>query len=228
MAVIPAINLKVSVDRTKRVLCVASHPDDEAYGCGATLYKHARAGDEVRVLWMTDGASWREPTILAQGREALMVLGAKGFYRGRFTDQTLDRGPLINQTVKIESVVTRFRPDVVYTHSACDLNQDHVATHRATLIACRPHSQHSVKRVLAFEVPSSTEWGLSSFRPTCFVDVSGNALDAKIAACLEYEGEMRRFPHPRSPEALRALAAWRGASAGVHAAESFEVVREIA
>ena len=39
-----------------------------------------------------------------------------------------------------------------------------------------------------------------------------------------YSGVMRPYPHPRSDEALRGLAAWRGAQAGCHYAEAFEAV----
>jgi hypothetical protein len=39
---------------------------------------------------------------------------------------------------------------------------------------------------------------------------------------------MQPFPHSRSAQALEALARWRGASAGVAAAEAFEVLRQIA
>jgi hypothetical protein len=42
-----------------------------------------------------------------------------------------------------------------------------------------------------------------------------------------YEGEARPFPHPRSDEALTALARARGSAAGFDAAEAFEVVRHL-
>lgn len=50
----------------------------------------------------------------------------------------------------------------------------------------------------------------------------------KRRALEAYKEEMRAFPHPRSFEAVNALAAWRGASAGLNAAEAFMVVREVA
>jgi LmbE family N-acetylglucosaminyl deacetylase len=59
-----------------------------------------------------------------------------------------------------------------------------------------------------------------------FVDVA-DTLELKIRAMAEYESESRRFPHPRSAEALRALATHRGSAVGVAAAEAFEVVREL-
>ena len=38
---------------------------------------------------------------------------------------------------------------------------------------------------------------------------------------------MRKFPHPRSEEAIIALAKFRGSSSGFNLAEAFEVIREI-
>ena len=36
-----------------RVLVVAGHPDDEALGCGGTLLKHKKDGDEIFWLIIT-------------------------------------------------------------------------------------------------------------------------------------------------------------------------------
>ena len=63
-----------------------------------------------------------------------------------------------------------------------------------------------------------------SFRSNVFVDISAT-LETKVQAMALYESEARPFPHPRSPEALRAIA-WRwGSVVGVEAAEAFELVR---
>ena len=58
------------------------------------------------------------------------------------------------------------------------------------------------------------------------VDISAT-LETKIEAMALYESEARPFPHPRAPEALRALARWRGSMVGLEAAEGFEVVRYV-
>ena len=42
-----------------------------------------------------------------------------------------------------------------------------------------------------------------------------------------YEIEMRPFPHPRSTEAITALARVRGSHAGLTAAEAFETILDI-
>jgi len=59
-----------------------------------------------------------------------------------------------------------------------------------------------------------------------FVEIS-KTLDAKIAALACYDSETRDFPHPRSEQALRAIATRWGSVIGCTAAESFELVRSI-
>ena len=99
------------------------------------------------------------------------------------------------------------------------------------MTACRPLQDETVREVLSFEVPSSTEWRAPSasnaFLPSQYVRVTQAQVEAKIAAMEVYESERRRSPHPRSPDALRALAQWRGSSCGSQYAEAFEVVRRL-
>ena len=52
-------------------------------------------------------------------------------------------------------------------------------------------------------------------------------IEVKIKAMELYEGEARPFPHPRSAEALRAIARRWGSVAGVEYAEAFSLVRMI-
>src|SRR3546814_19080479 len=82
------------------------------------------------------------------------------------------------------------------------------------MTACRPLPVSSVKKILGFEVLSSTEWsgaGPASFMPNYFVDVSAT-LDIKIRALQAYATEMREAPHSRSIEHVCALARHRGYS----------------
>jgi LmbE family N-acetylglucosaminyl deacetylase len=85
-----------------------------------------------------------------------------------------------------------------------------------------------VREIYAFEVASSTEWAFQrlepSFRPNVFVDIS-STLENKVAALACYDTETRKFPHPRSPEAVRAIAMRWGSVAGFPAAEAFELIR---
>ena len=83
----------------------------------------------------------------------------------------------------------------------------------------------AIEEVLAFEVPSSTEWNFSradSFRPNVFVELSDDDWAAKMKALFSaYRSEMRTCLHSRSEEYVQALAQCRGAQAGFKRAESF-------
>ena len=82
--------------------------------------------------------------------------------------------------------------------------------------------------MLCYETLSETEAAFSVgtiFRPDVFVDISGH-LEKKISLMTNYAGEMAPFPFPRSAEAIRSLAFFRGAQAGFGAAESFQLLRE--
>lgn len=217
----------------KRILVIAAHPDDEALGCGATLARHAAEGDEVRAVFVADGVSSRPadpPHALAERKaamaEAARVLGITDTVTFDFVDNQLDQVPLLEIVRRIEQVVTAYRPDVVYTHHAGDLNVDHRITHQAVLTACRPLPDAGVQQILAFEVVSSTEWGLQPFAPNVFVDVSAY-MPQKIAALQAYGAEMRPAPHARSLQHIEALAVHRGHGCGCAHAEAFVLVRSL-
>jgi LmbE family N-acetylglucosaminyl deacetylase len=136
---------------------------------------------------------------------------------------------LLDAIVPLEACVERVQPEVVYTTHGGDTNQDHRAMYEATLEACRSFARPSMRRLLCYEVPSSTDqspplagW---AFLPSLYVDIS-SFLATKLEAARAYETESRPFPHPRSPEAVRALATYRGTQAGFAAAEAFVVIRD--
>jgi LmbE family N-acetylglucosaminyl deacetylase len=221
-----------------RVLVVAAHPDDELLGCGGTIAWHATRGDLVDVLIMATGATSRDdPAALAyvealqaSARRAAGILGAREPRFLGLPDNRLDSLDLLDVVKRLENVLAETRPEVVYTHFDGDLNVDHEITARAVLTAARPFPSAVTRAIYAFETLSSTEWrpsgAIAGFRPARFVDI-GPFLERKIEALACYAGEMRDFPHPRSPEAVRALATLRGAAAGLAAAEAFMVLREM-
>jgi len=223
-----------------RVLIVAAHPDDEVLGCGGTAAWHSDAGDAVHVLIMAEGATARAgeskgdfkhelSALRAAAEQAAGVLGTEAPEFVGFPDNRMDSVSLLEVTKRIEQTITNARPTVVYTHHGGDLNVDHQIVHQAVLIACRPVPGSSVRAIYTFETVSSTEWASpdddEAFRPTRFVDVSGQ-MKRKLEALGAYGMEMRPPPHARSLENVSALATHRGASVGLKAAEAFMVVRE--
>jgi LmbE family N-acetylglucosaminyl deacetylase len=212
------------------VLVVAAHPDDEILGVGGTLRKHAMDGAAVEALIMCEGAGVRYPedhnaVVEAQTDRAAGILGISQVHRARLPDQRLETLPLTEVASAVETVMGSLVPDIVYTHFGGDVNYDHHIVFRAVQVATRPYAAPSVAELLVFETPSSTEWG-AGFEPDVFVDIS-ETLDEKLEAFACYESEIRPAPHPRSPEALRALAEARGSVIGAQAAEAFRLIRSI-
>ena len=223
------------------VLVVAAHPDDEILGCGGTIARLAREGHQVRIAILAEGISSRyahredaDPGQLqhlhAQAQQAGNKVGAREVVLCKLPDNRLDTVPLLEVVKLVEELVARFRPEVIYTHHPGDLNVDHGVVHRAVLTATRPVAGQCVSEIYAFEVPSSTEWAFQrlepSFRPNVFVDIT-KTLETKIDALACYDTEMRKFPHPRSAEALRAIATRWGSVVGLPAVEAFELIRSV-
>ena len=224
------------------VLAQAAHPDDEVLGCGGTIARHADAGDQVQVLIVAEGATSRqeqrnrnqasdEISALAQAAQKVgAILGAKGVELLDLPDNRLDSLDRLDLIKKIELRIERHQPQVVYVHHAGDVNIDHRRLHEAVVTACRPTPGQPVRRLLSFEVASSTEWqppgSAPAFQPNWFVDISAQWL-RKREALEAYASEMRPWPHARSIQAVEHLARWRGAQVGVEAAEAFCLLRQL-
>ena len=226
---------------SKKIAVIAAHPDDEVLGCGATLASLAKTGVEIRVGILGEGISSRYARreeapqedllrLQAQARKANGIWKAKTVEFGGLPDNRFDDLPLLEIVKRVEQWVEAWRPEILYTHHPGDLNIDHSLTFRAVLTATRPMAGTPVKDLYAFEVPSSTEWAFRRveppFRPNVFVDVS-RTMEAKVKALQHYEEEVRAFPHPRSPKALRILAQRWGSAVGLRYAEAFELVRSV-
>lgn len=219
------------------VLVIAAHPDDETIGMGGTIAKHVQEGDDVYVCILSEGVTSRHKEIERQKECALAatrILGVKETIFLDFPDQRLDGVPLLSIIQPLEACIERVRPHIVYTLHRGDANQDHQVAYRATLVATRPVGNSSIKKVLCYEAPSSTEWGSpfgeSAFIPNVFVDIE-STIETKIGAMKEYSktfvSEIRDFPHPRSIEGIVVLAKLRGSQVGLRYAEAFVLIREI-
>ncbi len=213
-----------------RILVIAPHPDDEVLGCGGTIKKFAEAGHELYLCVATKAYTpeWSEAFIKSREKEiaaAGKILGIKQTFFLDMPTVKLDTIPQKELNFKIGTIVSRVAPDVLYIPYGGDLNHDHRLIFEACLVAARPVGD-KIKKILAYETPSETEWGLKPFWPNCYVDIS-ETLPAKLEAMQGYASEIRPYPHPRSLENISVLAKKRGAEVGLAAAEAFALIREI-
>ena len=158
------------------------------------------------------------------------ILGTKEVFTEDLPDNKFDTVPLLDIIKIIEAYIRKINPEVVYTHHRGDLNIDHRITFDAVLTACRPVEGNPVKRILSFEVPSSTEWNIqnasTNFISNTYEDIS-ETINQKTEAMSAYQNEIRLSPHPRSIEKIRSLAETRGAASGMNFAEAFMLIREL-
>ena len=210
----------------KNVLVIAAHPDDEVLGCGGVIAKHKENGDKVRVVTFTNGVESRVIgdyyTIERRNEEEILSSKILGYnpdlYMFDYPDQKLDTIPLLDLADRIPVLLGT---DIVYTHYANDLNQDHRQLHHATMIAFRPKPGQSCKEIYCYQVPS---YGNTNFNPNYFVELTQEQAELKLAALECYQSELNNRFNRKS--ILRMLEEC-GNSIGVNYAEAFEVARII-
>ena len=225
-----------------RILIVAAHPDDEVLFCGGTVRKLTKQGHEVNLIIATNGMESRKNILkndeIIKGQSILKkstklsakILGIKNIEYCNFPDQYLDTIPIIEITQKIEQLIFKFKPNIIFTHHGGDLNLDHRLLHQAVLTATRPLPHSIVNKIYVGETLSSTEFTsqhtTKPFLPDTFFDIE-ETLSSKIKALKAYKIEMRNFPHSRSYKAVEHLAKLRGSMVGLRAAEAFITLRNI-
>lgn len=97
-------------------------------------------------------------------------------------------------------------------------------------MAARPINGCTVKQIYAYETLSETEWsapfGDDVFIPTVFVDIK-DFVEMKLEAFRFFSSQIKKFPHSRSPEIIKVLSNYRGATVGLENAEAFMLIRSI-
>lgn len=224
-----------------KILTIAAHPDDEVLGCGGTIARLTKEGHAVSIAVLGEGITSRYSRqedadkkvvrdLQKRSHQVAKLLGVKDLQIFDLPDNRFDTVPLLDIVKILEGLIEKINPECIFTHHSSDLNFDHGLINRATLIATRPVGDTSVKTVLAYEVPSSTEWAFQTiqldFHPNVFIDITGT-LDTKLKAMQLYVGETRQYPHPRSSESLRAIACRWGSVSGLKSAEAFQLIRYI-
>lgn len=218
------------------VLFISVHPDDETLGCGGTILKHVEQGDCVYWLIITapvKALGYSIDFIKERERQIELVSQSYQFnvtYKLDFPTTKLHTVDLVDLITSIGSVILKVEPCVVYTVNRSDVHTDHQVVARAVMSSTKSFRYPFIKRVLMYECLSETEimppLPENIFIPNVYSDIS-NFLERKIEIMKIYNSELQEPPLPRSLDAIKALARFRGASVGVTYAEAFMLLRDL-
>jgi N-acetylglucosamine malate deacetylase 1 len=188
-----------------KVIAFGAHPDDPDIGCGGSLILHSRAGDEIVLVYATDGAAGAidiEKDELAamrrgEAERSARILGAEKILFLPYPDGQLGFAGY-GLIVELGRIIRAERPDLVYTHNPDDSHTDHRALAQASIEACRraatPYFQelgeerHAVKEIRLYEVWTP----LPDFMHA--VDITDVA-ERKAEAIREHVTQIKRIPY---------------------------------
>lgn len=223
-----------------KILVFAPHPDDEILGCGGTMARYIAQGAEVTVCIVTSPKppvydnskavenGWPH-LIYPQAKAAHELMGIKETVYLQFPCVLLENEPRHIVNGKINELIQRVEPDIVFIPHFGDMQKDHAIVAEAVMVAVRPKYKHVPRYVYSYECLSETEWNVphsaNMFIPNTFVDIT-DYLQKKLDAMACFTSQLGDFPDPRSLEAVEALAKLRGSTSGFKAAEAFALIRE--
>ncbi len=219
-----------------KVIFVAPHPDDESLGCGGTILKHQKSGDEIHWLIMTTTTGdnrYSEEFSQARQQEIQKVADLYGFnsvHILNFYPATLDQVPMSDMIGEVNAIIQNIQPNIVYLPYRGDAHSDHAVVFDTCISCTKSFRNPFIKSVRVYETLSETDFGFNpdnnGFRPNYFVTIN-EYLDKKIEILNVFTSEMKAPPFPRSEESVRALALLRGQVAGSLNAEAFMSLKEI-
>lgn len=217
----------------KNILAISAHADDETLGCCGALLRHRKDGDGLYWALATEPVGAMASPAFMQQRERQIAdvseaIGYQNIWRLGLPAAGLDALPPSQVIEAFLPVIDAVRPDIIYCVHRNDAHGDHRVVFDAMWVASKPIHGRPAADIYCYETLSSTNlshsFGGTAFAPDYYVDISG-FMDQKKAINGLYMTEFHAPPHPRSLDALEALARYRGASVGVHHAEAFVTVR---
>lgn len=214
------------MEKSKKVLVVVPHPDDETLGCGGTILKHVSNGDEVYCIFVTHGNECQTNVLnnLNSKDGLATAYGLKGFF-------LLDFPPLVLQDIslniligKLSDIINNIKPEILYIPNRSDAHSDHRRIFEALIICTKSFRYPFIERILSYEVISETDFAPTltenAFTPNVFVDIT-DYMEKKLEIMSIFDTEIMSDPLPRSKSAIQSLARVRGVRAAVMYAEAF-------
>lgn len=129
----------------KNIIVFAPHPDDETLGCGGTIAELASRGNNVNIVFLTDGTSSHTKFISRQELKSIRIKEAeKAAYEFGIKSENLHfleitDGNLDKQYKKTVSLIAETlknnKPDIIFVTSGKEFPDDHFFTNKSVLEA---------------------------------------------------------------------------------------------
>jgi len=199
-----------------KLLAIGAHPDDIEFGCGGTLLKFSRDGEnEINLLVMTRGDKGGDPDVRKGEQErSAGIMKARTVFWGGYSDTQV---PHSSETIqKVEGIVKEIKPDLIFILWPDDVHQDHHNIAHAAVTATRYS-----RNVLFYEVPTT-----QNFQPNVFVDI-GDVLEEKFRILEAHASQVfaTRIADLSILESAKSSATFRGYQGRVKYAEGFMSLR---
>lgn len=192
-----------------KILALGAHLDDIELGCGATLAKLRKEGNEIRYLGFS-------PCDIAELQSecqcACRVLGLSDIHIYSIPVRKFPehRQEILDILIKVRD---KYVPDHVFTHSSFSIHQDHRVVHEETIRAFR------YSPVFGYEQP----WDNLTSDLKTRSEISSEHLELKISALQQYKSQEAK--HYFDPDFIRGLAKVRGVQFNCTLAEAFETIK---
>lgn len=204
---------------SKTILVFGAHPDDLEIGMGGTMAKLAGMGYEVQPVIATLPNFVKSDTKEGRKTESLHAAKVMGCKSPEFLDLSPEEMVFGRKFITlIDSIVTKYKPESVFTQWYGDSHQDHQILTKSVISACRDQNN-------LFMYETTIPGGITenSFRPQLFVDIT-ETIEIKKNALECFESQFVRCGEIWIP-AILGRCSFRGYQINSKYAEAFEVVK---
>lgn len=206
------------------ILAIGAHPDDMEQFAGGTLIQLAKAGHDVTIAALTDGACGSKTVSaeeivairIEEATKAAKIIGARYINLG-IRDGSIEYN--LENAKKVAGLIRDINPQVIITHPIDDYMSDHFHTGRLVLWAV-PESKHKNFETESKAPPITDQpWvyhtdpqGLTFgdgqyTRVNTIVDIS-DVIDQKMEAFATHESQMGFLAHRNKGNAVEKTKRW--------------------
>ncbi len=219
------------LNKFKKVLVVAPHPDDETLGVGGTIKKFTKKKIDVSILIVGGHLPpvYKEEHYKQTEKEckkACDILGSKKLFFLKKIATKFNEEPIVDFNKSLLDVINKVNPEVIFIPFP-DRHIDHKVVFKSCMVCTRPKKNSKLKMILAYETLSETHWNANyiepNFIPDVFIDISAE-YKFKEKALKRYSSQIKNNK-ARNIDAIKGLASFRGSQNNTKYCEAFKLIR---